>query len=152
MEDNEKYKDLIFAPHLSRCRKGADGGVEVWAPQRGLWLCLTPEEEVRRRVVRHLTERLKVPATHIVEEYPVMLNGQPQRADIVVVDKQMKPWLVVECKAPEVALSQSVVDQVVRYNSVIGACQVVVTNGKRVKAFALTPKGTYVECDFPIEA
>lgn len=150
MEDNEKYNDLIFSPHLSRCRKGADGGVEVWAPQRGLWLRLTPEEEVRRRVVRHLTERLKVPATHIVEEYPVMLNGQPQRADIVAVDKQMKPWLVVECKAPEVALSQSVVDQVVRYNSVIGARQVVVTNGRLVEAYALSEKGTYTKIDFPL--
>lgn len=150
MEDNEKYNDLIFSPHLSRCRKGADGGVEVWAPQRGLWLRLTPEEEVRRRVVRHLSERLKVPATHIVEEYPVMLNGQPQRADIVVVDKQMKPWLVVECKAPEVALSQSVVDQVVRYNSVIGARQVVVTNGRLVEAYALSEKGTYTKIDFPL--
>lgn len=150
MEDNEKYSDLIFSPHLSRCRKGADGGIEVWAPQRGLWLRLTPEEEVRRRVVRHLTERLKVPATHIVEEYPVMLNGQAQRADIVAVDKQMKPWLVVECKAPEVALSQSVVDQAVRYNSVIGARQVVVTNGRLVEAYALSEKGTYTKIDFPL--
>lgn len=150
MEDNEKYNDLIFAPHLSRCRKGADGCIEVWAPQRGLWLRLTPEEEVRRRVVRHLTERLKVPATHIVEEYPVMLNGQAQRADIVAVDKQMKPWLVVECKAPEVALSQSVVDQAVRYNSVIGARQVVVTNGRFVEAYVLSEKGTYAKIDFPL--
>lgn len=150
MEDNEKYNDLIFSPHLSRCRKGADGGIEVWAPLRGVWLRLTPEEEVRRRVVRHLTERLKVPATHIVEEYPVMLNGQAQRADIVVVDKQMTPWLVVECKAPEVALSQSVVDQVVRYNSVIGARQVVVTNGRLVEAYALSEKGTYTKIDFPL--
>lgn len=150
MEDNEKYTDLIFAPHLSRCRKGADGGLEVWAPQRGLWLRLTPEEEVRRRVVRHLVERLRVPATHIVEEYPVMLNGQPQRADIVVVDRDMKAWLVVECKAPEVAITQSVIDQVVRYNSVIGARQVVVTNGRVVRAFALTEKGTYAECAFPV--
>ena len=101
-------------------------------------------------MVRHLSERLKVPATHIVEEYPVMLNGQPQRADIVVVDRQMKPWLVVECKAPEVALSQSVVDQVVRYNSVIGARQVVVTNGRLVEAYALSEKGTYVKIDFPL--
>ncbi len=111
---------------------------------------LTPEEEVRRRVVRHLMERLSVPATHIVEEYPVRLNGQPQRADVVAVDMEMKPWLVVECKAPEVAINQSVVDQVVRYNSVIGARQVVVTNGRTIKAFARSENGAYVEIAFPI--
>lgn len=149
MEDNEKYTDFIFAPHLSRTRKSASGEVEVWAEGRGVWLRLTPEEEVRRRVVRHLIERLGVPRTHIVEEYPVNLNSQPQRADIVVVDRELKPWLVVECKAPEVPISQSVIDQAVRYNSIIGANQVVVTNGKRVRAFALTEKGTYAECAFP---
>ena len=150
MEDNEKYADLIFAPHELRLRRGAKGGVEVWAPTRRGWLVLTPEEEVRRRVVRHLMERLAVPATHIVEEYPVRLNGQPQRADVVVVDMEMKPWLVVECKAPEVAINQAVIDQVVRYNSILGARQVVVTNGRVVKAYAKTESGTYSECEFPL--
>ena len=149
MEDNEKYTDFVFAPHLSRTRRGASGEVEVWAAVRGVWLRLTPEEEVRRRVVRHLVERLGVPPTHIVEEYPVNLNSQPQRADIVVVGKDLKPWLVVECKAPEVEITQSVIDQVVRYNSVIGAPQVMVTNGCTVKAYAITEKGCYVECAFP---
>ena len=122
----------------------------MWVPTRASWLVLTPEEEVRRRVVRHLTERLSVPPTHIAEEYPVRLNGQPQRADIVVFDVALKPWLVVECKAPDVAITQSVIDQVVRYNSVLGAHQVVVTNGRVVRAYVRTEKGTYAECEFPV--
>lgn len=150
MEDNEKYRDLIFPPHCSRIRRGAAGEMEVWAEGRGMWLRLTPEEEVRRRVVRHLVERLKVPVTHIVEEYPVELNAQSQRADIVAVDRGLKPWLVVECKAPEVPITQGVIDQVVRYNSVIGAQQIVVTNGRVVKAYALTDRGTYIPIDFPV--
>lgn len=117
---------------------------------------LTPEEEVRRRVVRYLTERLSVPAKLIVEEHPVMLNGQSQRADIVVFDPSLRPWLVVECKAPDVPLGQDVLDQVVRYNSVLGASQVVITNGLRVEAYTrVTASGTdlsprYVPCDFPL--
>lgn len=149
MEQNEKYGKLIFQPHDLRCRQGESGVVEVWVPTRGVWLQLTPEEEVRRRVVRHLTERLRVPPTHIIEEYPIRLNGQPQRADIVAVDYELKPWLVVECKAPDVALSQSVVDQVVRYNSVLGARCVVVTNGRALEAYAITEEGVYKRCDFP---
>lgn len=150
MEDNEKYTDLIFPPHGLRLRRGVKGGAEVWTTTRSAWLVLTPEEEVRRRVVRHLVERLSVPATHIIEEYPVRLNGQPQRADIVVVDMEMKPWLVVECKAPEVAINQAVIDQVVRYNSILGARQVVVTNGRVVRAFVKRESGTYTECEFPL--
>ena len=122
----------------------------MWVPTRASWLVLTPEEEVRRRVVRHLTERLSVPPTHIAEEYLVRLNGQPQRADVVVFDVALKPWLVVECKAPDVAITQSVIDQVVRYNSVLGAHQVVVTNGRVVRAYVRTEKGTYAECEFPV--
>ncbi len=150
MEENEKYPNFLFPPHSLRTRRGASGEVEVWVPSRANWLVLTPEEEVRRRVVRHLTEGLSVPPTHIAEEYPVRLNRQPQRADIVVFDGALKPLLVVECKAPEVPITQSVIDQVARYNSVIGAPQVMVTNGRVVRAFRLTERGTYAECDFPL--
>ncbi len=128
----------------------------MWVASRRRWLVLTPEEEVRRRVVRYLTERLSVPAKLIVEEHPVMLNGQPQRADIVVFDPSLRPWLVVECKAPDVPLGQDVLDQVVRYNSVLGASQVVITNGLRVEAYTrVAPSGTelsprYIPCDFPL--
>lgn len=150
MGDNEKYGDLILAPHDLRLRRRADGEVEVWVPSRRRWLVLTPEEEVRRRMVAHLTGRLSVPATHIAEEYPVMLNGQPQRADIVVFDPQMKPWLVVECKAPEITIDKSVLAQAVRYNSVLGARQIVLTNGRVLKAYALTSDGLYAEVEFPL--
>lgn len=150
MGENEKYRDLILSPHNLRLRKREDGQVEVWAGPRRGWLVLTPEEEVRRRVVAHLTARLSVPATHIIEEYPVQLNGQSQRADIVVVDMQMRPWLVVECKAPEVAIDRDVLAQAVRYNSVIGARQILLTNGRTVEAYALTPTGGYEPTEFPL--
>lgn len=150
MRESQKHTDFKFSPHELRTRVTPEGVTQVWVPSRGRWLVLTPEEEVRRRVVRHLVERLSIPPTHIVEEYPVMLNGQPQRADIVVVDGALRPWLVVECKAPEVALTREVIDQVGRYNSVVGARQIVVTNGRRVEAYTLTPRGSYEKCDFPL--
>lgn len=124
--------------------------MEVWVPMRRRWLLLTPEEEVRRRVVAHLTERLQVPAGNIIEEYPVMLNGQAQRADIVVVDTQARPWLVVECKAPEVSLGGAVLDQVVRYNSVIGAPQILLTNGRALEAYSRRADGHYEPVEFPL--
>lgn len=132
-----------------RYRKSAKGGVEVFAPQRG-WLLLTPEEWVRRHVVAHLTERMAVPPTNIVEEYPVTLNGQNQRADVVVIGPDTKPWLLIECKAPEVTLDQSVVAQAVRYNSVVGAPNVAVTNGLTIQAFTTTDGIHYSDASFPL--
>ncbi len=124
-----------------RCRRGAtDGEVEVFVPLRG-WLVLTPEEWVRRHVVAHLTERMGVPPTSISEEHPVLLNGQHQRADIVAYGPDSKPWLLVECKAPDVAIDDQVVAQAVRYNSVVGAAQIMVTNGIETRVFdAVAPR------------
>lgn len=80
----------------------------------------------------------------------MQLNGQPQRADIVVVDMQARPWLVVECKAPEVAIDRGVLAQAVRYNSIIGAPQILLTNGRTVEAYCLTEKGVYEPTEFPL--
>lgn len=121
----------------------------MWVPTRG-WLVLTPEEWVRRHVVAHLVERMGVPITSIVEEYPVLLNGQNQRADIVVVGPDAKPWLLVECKAPEVAIDRDVVAQAVRYNSVVGASQILLTNGVVVVAYTTSDGLQYSPCAFPL--
>lgn len=144
--DNEKYPLLIFPAAPLRLRESG-GVVEVFVPTRGGWLELTPEEWVRRHVVEHLCCHLCVPPTHISEEYPVPLNGQNQRADIVAFGPDMKPWIVVECKAPTVTLSDDVVAQVVRYNSVIGAPYVVVTNGLEERSYVRTDRG-YTPCEF----
>ena len=48
-------------------------------------------------------------------------QGKPYRADIIVHDRQGKPALMVECKAPEVSISTGGFDQVATYNQVIRA-------------------------------
>ena len=147
MEENEKYPQLKFKEPKLRCRKSSSGD-EVFVPSRG-WIVLTPEEWVRRHVVWYLTNTLRVPPTSIIEEYPVELNGQNQRADIVVYGPDAKPWLLVECKAPSVAIDRSVLDQAVRYNSVVGAQIVILTNGVDTDSYALTDSNRYVRCSIP---
>jgi len=100
----------------------------VWDPLRGDWLVLTPEEWVRRHLIQWLIGR-GIPPQRIIQEYPVPLNGQPQRADVVVVDRQGRPQLVAECKAAGVKIDRSVLAQAVRYNSVTHARYVMLTNG-----------------------
>ena len=119
---------LNLPPVHLRARRNA-GRIEIWDRLRGCWLVLTPEEWVRQHVLAYLTDRCGVPAGRIVCEYPVPLNGQPQRADIVAVDAHGKPEIVVECKAAEVAVDRSVLDQAVRYNSVLEARYIMISNG-----------------------
>ena len=102
---------------------------------------LTPEEWVRRHLVGYLVQKCGVAPLSIVEEYPVPLNGQPQRADVVVVDGEGKPFWVAECKAPEIELDDSVLEQAMRYNAVLKARYVLITNGLKLFCFELTADG-----------
>ncbi len=101
----------------------------VWDDLRRIYVVLTPEEWVRRHVVGYLRDFFGVPPAQILVEYAVKLNGQTQRADVVVIGSDLEPKLLVECKAADVKLSQSTLDQVVRYNSVLSAKYVMLTNG-----------------------
>lgn len=123
-----RLPELRFPPIRLRAREQG-GQIEIWDALRNIYLVLTPEEWVRQHLIAYLVSHCGVPALCIVQEYPVPLNGQSQRADVVVVDDAAKPLLLAECKAPDVAVDRSVFGQAVRYNSVLGARYIVLTNG-----------------------
>lgn len=125
------------------------GQAQVWCAVRGCWLVLTPEEWVRRHLVAYLTEGCGVAPQRIVEEYPVPLNGQAQRADVVVVDGAGRPLLVAECKAAGVELSRATLEQAVRYNSVLGAPYLVLTNGLKHYCYRCDAEGLHPLDAFP---
>lgn len=133
---------LRFPPIKLRARRRGTQ-VEVWDELRGSWLVLTPEEWVRRHLVAFLATHCKAQAGRIVQEYPVDVNGQPQRADVVVVDKGGTPLLLAECKAPGVSVDGRVMAQAVRYNSVLGARYLLLTNGLTHRCFEAR-NGAYV--------
>ncbi len=142
----EGYPKLNFPSVTLRARRmGAQ--VQVWDPLRRAWLVLTPEEWVRRHLIGYLVSHCGVPALRIVQEYAVPLNGQPQRADVVVVDDAARPLLLAECKAPEVYISQRTLEQAVRYNSVVGARYMVLTNGLQNFCYERTADGGYRPLD-----
>ena len=130
---NDRTK-LIFPPCYPRLTE-REGQTMVWDELRRKWLVLTPEEWVRQHVISWLIERKGVPALRISQEYPVNINGQHQRADIVVMNNTAKPHILVECKAPEVDIDEEVARQAMRYNAIVGARYVLLTNGRKAFAF-----------------
>jgi len=90
---------------------------------------LTPEEEVRQRFARYLVEEKGYPASLIMTEYSLKLNKLSRRCDILVHKPAGHPALLVECKAPEVKISQASFDQVARYNLAFKVSYLIVTNG-----------------------
>ena len=75
---------LNFPAIRLRARR-REGQVEVWDALRGIYLVLTPEEWVRRHLIAYLVSHCGVLPKRVVQEYAVPVNGQPQRADVVVV-------------------------------------------------------------------
>ena len=106
-----------------------EGRTMVFDPLRRRWVALTPEEEVRQKTLYLLVEHLEVPAGRVAVEYSLKVNGQDKRADAVVFGSAGEPLMVVECKAATVALTDVVLDQAVRYHSVIQPRYLLLTNG-----------------------
>lgn len=100
----------------------------IFCSIRKKWLVLTPEEWVRQHVIRFLTEQKGYSKSAINSEVAVEINGMKKRADVVVFRKE-KPFLIVECKAPEIPITETVFDQIARYNLELDAAYLMVTNG-----------------------
>lgn len=106
-----------------------DGNTKILDTIRKQWIDLTPEEWVRQNMVRYLTECLSYSAGLTAIEKGFDLNGILYRADIVTYDRSGSAILAVECKAPDIQISQKTFDQIGQYNKVILARYLVVTNG-----------------------
>ena len=113
----------------------------VWDPLRKKSVRLTPEEEVRQWFIAVLHEGMKVPEHMMGSEVSLTWNGLDYRADIVVYDRSAHPLLVVECKRPEVELSQEVVDLAIRYNNALDVRYIVITNGLKTFMFERGAEG-----------
>lgn len=109
----------------------------VFDPIRRKHVALTPEELLRQLVLLYLLEVKRYPANRMRSEIGLTLNNRPKRCDIAVFDAALKPWLIVECKSPKVALTQAAFEQVARYNLQFQAPFLAVTNGLATYSCAL---------------
>lgn len=103
----------------------------IWDPLRRKEVTLTPEERVRQWFIGILTEQMQVPVHMMMSEVGFVLGAKQLRADIVIYDRKAQPLAVVECKRPEVQLTQEVLDQAIRYNMVLNVKYIIITNGTK---------------------
>jgi len=95
---------------------------------RKKWVRLTPEEWVRQNFLQYLVQVKNVHLSLIAIEKEVQLADVKKRCDIVVY-KEHKPWMIVECKEMNVPLSEVVLAQVIRYNMALPVEYLVISNG-----------------------
>jgi hypothetical protein len=102
---------------------------------RNKWIVLTPEEWVRQNFLNYLVNTLQYPKVLIAVEKEINIGDVKKRFDIIVFNKATQPWMLIECKEMNVALSQKVLTQIINYNLVIKANFLVLTNGVNCMAF-----------------
>lgn len=121
---------LHLPPTHLEGKQCADGVVRVFDRLRRKPVALTPEEWVRQHFVAYLIDSLGFPETLMANEVAITLNGTSRRCDTVVYSRQgLVPQVIVEYKAPSVAITQRVFDQIVRYNMVLQVEWLMVSNG-----------------------
>jgi len=112
---------------------------------RKKWVKVTPEELVRQHLIQYLLKEKNYPGALMKLEHPLTLNELKKRSDIVIYSREGKPWMLVECKAAHIKLTQETLDQAARYNIKLDVKYLVVCNGIEALAvkFAGTETSTY---------
>ncbi|MDE5813254.1 MAG: type I restriction enzyme HsdR N-terminal domain-containing protein [Muribaculaceae bacterium] len=105
--------------------------LKVFDPLRKKYVALTPEEYVRQHFTAWMTDSFGYPASLMSNEVSLKLNDTSRRCDTVVFRSDGSPAVIVEYKAPSVAISQAVFDQIARYNMVLQSRYLIVSNGLR---------------------
>ena len=109
--------------------KNSENKVSIFDEIRKKFILLTPEEWVRQHVIHFLLQDKNYPKSYINVEKLIKINDLSKRYDGVVFQPNGEIFLLIECKAPEVPISQQTFDQIARYNLVLKAKYLMVTNG-----------------------
>lgn len=121
-------QQLNFPSYNLRTRS-INGREEIFDPARRKFVTLTPEEWVRQHVIAYLTGEKGYPVSLIGVEKKLLLNKQPKRFDLVIFSRNGDPFLLVECKAPGIEITENAFDQAARYNMLLKATYFLITNG-----------------------
>ena len=111
---------------------------------RSKYIMLTPEEWVRQHIIWYFIETAQYPKSLISVEKMLLVNGLRKRYDIVVYDKLHQPWMLIECKEPNVPITETTLQQLLSYQRTIQCPYALLSNGKTTYCGALSSNG--IQC------
>ena len=126
---------VIKYPEPAFRMKKKEGKELIFDSLRKKWLVLTPEEWVRQNFVQYLLQVKGYPSSLIAIEKEIKLGELKKRFDILVYNSNHQPWMMIECKAAEIKLDTTVLEQILRYNISIPVEYMVITNGELTYAW-----------------
>lgn len=110
-------------------------GTHIFCEIRRRWVKLTPEEWVRQNIFQWMRQTLQYPKEMISLEKGIRVGEMSKRYDLLVYNHDFKPWMLVECKAQSIALSEETLMQVLRYHIALPVPFLCITNGDGVMMF-----------------
>ena len=128
--------DLLQVQPFIKIRKNPKGN-EIFDIVRKKWLILQPEEWVRQLMVSYLSKVLHFPLNHFSIEKGVSKGLKKGRWDVLIFDYSMKPFLLIECKSPNISLTEDVIYQASVYNIELKAPFIAVTNGSKTSCLMI---------------
>lgn len=140
MPDSSTWKLPLYSLHTHE----EDEKKMIYDPIRKAWFVYQPEEVVRQHLIQYLIQEKNISPNLISVEKELRYRGTKRRFDVVVFDRSGSPEIVCECKAPEVPITQDTVNQIARYNTVLKAPHLLLTNGKGLVVFSIQESGKYV--------
>lgn len=138
MLERLSHKMNIEFPEYDYKVKRFDKEERIFDPFRKKWVLITPEEWVRQHFLQFLVQTCKYPESLIAVEKEIKLGELKKRFDILVYDRTLSPWLLVECKSSDIKLTENVLQQALRYNISVPVRYIVITNGKMSLAWEKT--------------
>lgn len=127
-----------------------DASRELFDSFRKKWVKLTPEEWVRQNLLRYLKERMHYPASMIAVERLVAVGELKRRFDAVIFDGTGRPWMLVECKAETELLDDKVFQQILAYQSKLGARYMLISNGLQTHCWGVAAHGLQETNQLPV--
>ena len=106
-----------------------DGRLTIFDFLRRRYVALTPEEWVRQHFTHFLVEHKSYPQGLLANEVELSVGEKSLRCDSVLYDRELRPRMIVEYKAPHIKLTQKVFQQIVTYNLLLHVDYLVVSNG-----------------------
>ncbi|MBF6642320.1 type I restriction enzyme HsdR N-terminal domain-containing protein [Flavobacterium sp. J49] len=116
-------------PSYSFRLKNSENKVSIFDDIRKKFVILTPEEWVRQHTVQYLLQEKNYPKSYLNVEKLIKINDINKRYDVVVFQPNGAIFLLIECKAPDVTITQNTFDQIARYNLKLNAKYLMITNG-----------------------
>ncbi|WP_417431813.1 type I restriction enzyme HsdR N-terminal domain-containing protein [Halpernia sp.] len=100
----------------------------IYDEVRKSWFLLTPEEWVRQHWVNYFIKEKQYSRSAIILEKKLIINGLSKRIDLLITEKT-EPKILLECKAPSIRLTGKTFEQTARYNSILKAEIIILSNG-----------------------